>query len=47
MLDANDRQADLIVMSSHRVDLEAAVQSIGTLSYQVSILCDCPVLLVK
>jgi len=45
--DAHDRKADLIVMSSHRVDPTAAVQSLGTLSYQVSILCDCPVLLVK
>jgi universal stress protein A len=45
--DARDRKADLIVMSSHRVDPTAAAQSLGTLSYQVSILCDCPVLLVK
>jgi len=45
--DAHDRKADLIVMSSHRVDPAAAVQSLGTLSYQVSILCNCPVLLVK
>jgi nucleotide-binding universal stress UspA family protein len=45
--DARDRKADLIVMSSHRVDPNAAAQSLGTLSYQVSILCDCPVLLVK
>jgi nucleotide-binding universal stress UspA family protein len=45
--DARDRKADLIVMSSHRVDPAAAAQSLGTLSYQVSILCDCPVLLVK
>jgi universal stress protein A len=45
--DARDRKADLIVMSSHKVDPAAPARSLGTLSYQVSILCDCPVLLVK
>ena len=40
-------KADLIVMSSHRVDPATAVQSLSMLSYQVSILCDCPVLFVK
>lgn len=45
--DVRDRKADLVVMSSHKVDPSAAAQSLGTLSYQVSILCDCPVLLVK
>jgi len=45
--DVRDRKADLVVMSSHKVDPAAAAQSLGTLSYQVSILCDCPVLLVK
>lgn len=45
--DARERKVDLIVMSSHKVDPAAAASSLGTLSYQVSILCDCPVLLVK
>ena len=45
--DARERKVDLIVMSSHKIDPAAAAQSLGTLSYQVSILCDCPVLLVK
>lgn len=45
--DTRDRKVDLVVMSSHKVDPSAAAQSLGTLSYQVSILCDCPVLLVK
>ncbi len=45
--DARERKVDLIVMSSHQIDPAAAAQSLGTLSYQVSILCDCPVLLVK
>ncbi len=45
--DVRERTVDLIVMSSHKVDPAAAASSLGTLSYQVSILCDCPVLLVK
>jgi nucleotide-binding universal stress UspA family protein len=45
--DACERKVDLIVMSSHKVDPAAGASSFGTLSYQVSILCDCPVLLVK
>jgi nucleotide-binding universal stress UspA family protein len=45
--DARERKVDIVVMSSHKVDPAAAAQSLGTLSYQVSILCDCPVLLVK
>lgn len=42
-----DRRADLIVMSSHRIDPERPLQSWNTLSYQVSVLCSCPILLVK
>ena len=43
-----DQQAiDLIVMSSHRVDPKVPIQSWNTLSYQVSLLCTCPILLVK
>lgn len=45
--EAHDRKADLIVVSSHKVDPASPAQSLGTLSYQISILCDCPVLLVK
>jgi hypothetical protein len=45
--EARDWKVDLIVVSSHKIDPHAAVASLGTLSYQVSILCDCPVLLVK
>ncbi len=44
---ARDHKADLVVMSSHKVDLAAGVRGLATLSYQVSIVCDCPVLLVK
>lgn len=45
--DAADRQADLIVMSSHVIDPSRPLASWGTVSYQVSVLCRCPILLVK
>ena len=45
--DARERGADLIVMISHKVDAAAFASSLGILSYQVSILCDCPALLVQ
>ncbi|MGE5192000.1 MAG: universal stress protein [Deltaproteobacteria bacterium] len=45
--DSVERQADLIVMSSHKPDLQKPTQTWATLSYQVSVLCPCPVLLVK
>ena len=45
--DSTDRKADLIVMSSHKPDLQNPTQTWATLSYQVSVLCPCPVLLVK
>lgn len=42
-----DRHADLVVMSSHPLDPARPAQSWNTLSYQVSVLCRCPILLVK
>jgi universal stress protein A len=45
--DSAERKADLIVMSSHKPDLQNPTQTWATLSYQVSVLCLCPVLLVK
>jgi len=45
--DARERKVDLIVMSSHTVEPATAASSLGTLSYQVSIVCECPILLVK
>lgn len=42
-----DHEIDLIVLSSHKIDLEHPAGSYGTLSHQVSILCQCPALLVK
>jgi nucleotide-binding universal stress UspA family protein len=44
---AGERQIDLIVLSSHRVDVDNVVQGWGTISYKVGILSPCPVLLVK
>jgi universal stress protein A len=44
---ADQQKIDLIVMSSHRVDPQQPVHSWNTLSYQVSLLCTCPILLVK
>jgi len=45
--EARKLRADLIVVSSHRIDTERAGQGLGTLSYQVGVLAACPVLLVK
>lgn len=45
--DVRDRKIDLIVMSSHPIDSADPLRSWGTISYQVSVLCDCPILLVK
>jgi nucleotide-binding universal stress UspA family protein len=42
-----ERAVDLVVLSSHRIDPGHPVQSLATMSYQLSILCPCPVLLVK
>lgn len=42
-----EHHIDLIVMSSHRVDADQPAVSLGSVSYQVSILCPCPVMLVK
>ncbi len=45
--DSVERKVDLIIMSSHKPDLNRPHQTWATLSYQVSVLCPCPVLLVK
>lgn len=47
VLFAAEHNVDLIVMSSHRVDPKNPVASWGTLSYKVSVVCECPILLVK
>lgn len=42
------KRADLIVVSSHQViDLDRPGGGLGTTSYQVAVLCRCPVMLVK
>ena len=44
---AGEREVDLIVLSSHRIDKEDMLQGWGTISYKVGLLADCPVMLVK
>ena len=45
--EAQKLDADLIVLRSHRVSRESTQTGFGTLSHQVGILAECPVLLVK
>jgi len=44
---AEEAGIDLIVMKSHRIDVEDRAQGWGTISYKVGILAQCPVMLVK
>lgn len=44
---ARGNDIDLIILSSHRVEVENAMQGWGTISYKVGILAHCPVMLVK
>jgi universal stress protein A len=44
---ANEMEIDLIIMKSHRIDVEDRAQGWGTISYKVGILAQCPVMLVK
>ncbi|MCS7168250.1 MAG: universal stress protein [Gemmatales bacterium] len=44
---ASENAVDLIVLSSHKVDLDKPLTGWATLSYKISILAQCPVLLVK
>jgi len=44
---ASDKQADLLILGSHRITPDNPRKNLVTLSYQVSIMCQCPVLLVK
>ncbi|MCA9063381.1 MAG: universal stress protein [Planctomycetaceae bacterium] len=44
---ADEHTIDLIVMSSHAVDRDHPATSLATISYQVSVLCSCPIMLVK
>jgi nucleotide-binding universal stress UspA family protein len=44
---AEDREIDLIVLSSHKVDRDHPALGLGTISYRIAIVARCPVLLVK
>jgi nucleotide-binding universal stress UspA family protein len=44
---AMEHQIDLIVLTSHKIDLNNPTQGWGSISYKVGILSQCPVLLVK
>jgi nucleotide-binding universal stress UspA family protein len=44
---ATETGVELIVLSSHRIDLQHPSAGWGTVSYKVGILSQCPVLLVK
>ncbi len=44
---AKNHGVDLIVISSHRIDPEHLAETWATLSYKVSVLCECPILLIK
>ena len=42
-----ENDVDLVIMSSRRVDLNDPAKGLAAMSHQVSMLCQCPVLLVK
>ncbi len=44
---ASDKNIELLILGSHRIGPDHSPKSLATLSYQVSMLCQCPVLLVK
>ncbi len=44
---AMQNKVDLVVLSSHKVELSEVPKGLGTLSHHVSLLCQCPVLLVR
>jgi nucleotide-binding universal stress UspA family protein len=38
---------DLVIMNSHKVEMNDPMQSWGTISYKVALLSDCPIMLAK
>ncbi len=44
---AEENRMDLIVLNSHKIDVNDTSRGWGTISYKVSILSSCPVMLVK
>lgn len=44
---AHENNAELIILSSHRIEETDVAQGWATISYRVGILADCPVMMVK
>ena len=44
---ATEHEVDLILMNSHKIDLQNPDEGWGTISHKVGILAQCPILLVK
>jgi nucleotide-binding universal stress UspA family protein len=44
---AEENSIDLIIMTSHKIDIEDRAQGWGSISYKVGIVSQCPVMLVK
>ncbi len=44
---ADEHHIDLVILSSHKVDLDNPGEGWGTISYKVGVLSQCPVMLVK
>ncbi|MBN1382030.1 MAG: universal stress protein [Deltaproteobacteria bacterium] len=44
---AEKKHIDLIIMNSHKINLDNPSQGWGTISYKIGILSQCPVMLVK
>jgi nucleotide-binding universal stress UspA family protein len=44
---AQEQAVDLILLNSHRIDLDNPTEGWGTISHKVGILAPCPVMLVK
>ena len=44
---ANDREIDLIILSSHKIEDFSSGEGWATISYKVGILASCPVMMVK
>ncbi|MCX8012053.1 MAG: universal stress protein [Desulfobacterota bacterium] len=44
---ANENKVNLIVMNSHKLNIQEPTENWGTISYKIGILSQCPVMLVK
>ena len=44
---AEENQASLIILNSHKIDMDSPGRGWGTISYQVGLISDCPVMLIK